>query len=131
MKKIVAAIAICFASLSAIAAKAPSVHVTKQANWEAIEAGDASNGSYSYTLYYKADPESMAQAEGNSAIVIRAVLRELMKEKVLPTEDHIFVSVNVVRRGLKGETGKPLSVWYGTTYYDSYTDQIKWKPQGN
>ncbi|ARK42654.1 hypothetical protein BOC60_20470 [Burkholderia pseudomallei] len=60
------------------------------------------------------------------------MLKELMKEKVLPTTDkHIFVSVNVVRRGLKGETGKPLSVWYGTTYYDSYTDQIKWKPQGN
>lgn len=100
---------------------AASVH--RSSKWERIEVQRATADDYALVLWYRQMPASHAEVDRDTKAVGRAVLRELVAEKRLPSTTPLYLVVRG-RMPAKGETGAQLVRVFGTNRYFSGDDQF-------
>jgi hypothetical protein len=67
-----------------------------------------------------------SDAEADTKAIVRAVLAQLIKEGRKPATEGIRVTVSARQDGFKGETGTPMSTYFGDSFYRYIKDRIEW-----
>ena len=103
-------------------------------DWNSVQTDKLSHDSmgytYEFTIDYKEWP-APDEVESDTRSVIRSVLQKVV-ELQKPSEDQsIWISVCAIQSGLHGETGTPLVRPLRCSNYNSDSDQIEFKPNGN
>jgi hypothetical protein len=91
-----------------------------------VKTVDARN--YDFALDYKSIPANIETVEGDSKIIVRAMLKTLTAAGHNPADEWINIHVWAEMPGGTGETGKPLIRVFGMSSYNYNTDRIDFDP---
>lgn len=97
-----------------------------QNNWEKIEILAYKAGDYRLALWYKAEPQSLRQAQDDTTAIVREILKGLLKNGQQPAKDMTSIFVHA-RKRIAGET-QGMVASYGKAVYDYNSDSIEFKP---
>jgi len=104
--------------------------IPPEPNWQSLKLTSIGQKDYQFTLTYKGWADVL-HAKIDTGRVAHAVLAELMREGRKPYDENIMVSVFAHEDDLRGETGTPLKIDLGATYYSYVDDQLEFDPPKN